>query len=97
MDTITQEFSSDATEVRTVLANWKDFLSDKLINNLAVCTRDGQVQVDLSNLRDDDSWDGDLRVRILNLTTEQVINYFVGWAHSDEISMDNGVLRFWWD
>jgi len=44
------------------------------------------------------TWDGTVYFKInKKAKMEDVINYIIGTARADEVSIDNGVLRLWWD
>lgn len=97
METATKDFSTDPDEIQEVLTTWKNFIGDKLITNLSAFAKKGKLSVDLSNMREIDRWDGNLRIRLINVSNEELINYIIGWAYGDEISMEDGVMCIWWD
>lgn len=72
----------------------------QFVKNLDLLSNQKKIEVDLTPFSTDGAtWDGTLNIKIINLTTEQVINYIISWAipAADEISMNNDTLRLWWD
>ena len=42
-------------------------------------------------------WDGTLYIKLKSISNEHLVNYILGWAKTDEMSIQNNILRLWWD
>ncbi len=97
METKTPAYTTEGSEIRNCLGLWKSFLDEKLINNLAIFAKRGQLQVDVSNFDDSERWDGELLIKLTGINTQDLVNFVIGMAFADEISIQDDVLRLWWD
>lgn len=97
MSTVEQEFVTDPNLIQEALGKWPGFLDEKLVKNIAVFAKKGQLAVNVSNFQEEDSWDGSLMIKLTGIGTEDLINYVIGWAMPDELSCEDGVVRLWWD
>lgn len=72
----------------------------KLSGNIRHFCKTGQILVRIEDERADAEkglWDGELLIETHKLSTEEVVNFLIGVSSADEIGMNNGVLRLWWD
>lgn len=69
--------------------------------NLRIMDRAKEIELVTEHIGYDEvqgTWDGAIYLRINKKTKmDDVINYIIGTAKADEVSIDNGVLRLWWD
>ena len=69
--------------------------------NLRIMDRKKEIELVTERMdynEDAGTWDGTIYLRINKKTKmDDVINYIIGTSKADEISIDKGVLRLWWD
>lgn len=75
-------------------------LGGKLSHNLRSYCKADQILVRIDDEKADAEkgmWDGELLIETHKLSTEEIVNFLIGVSSADEIGMEKGVLRLWWD
>ena len=77
------------------------YFGGNFCKNIRIMERDKEIELVPERIDYDEeqgTWDGSIYLKINKKTKmEDVINYVIGTSKADEISIDNGVLRLWWD
>ena len=72
--------------------------SSPLTKNIINHCQNGNVEAEIPDADlEEGTWQGGVLIKVKNLSTETVINDFIKCSNADEISMENGILRLWWD
>ena len=77
------------------------YFGGHLAKNLRIFEKEKKIQLMLDKIEFDTqrgTWCGTIYIKIKKLKAEDIINYIIGVAHRpDEVSMENKILRLWWD
>ena len=77
------------------------YFGENLTKNIRIMERDKEIQLVPERMdynEEAGTWDGAIYLKInKKAKMEDVINYIIGTAKADEVSIDNDVLRLWWD